>query len=340
MTIWEKLVKAQKKFENREPIGIDLPQKISNFFNSIKITWLHVFVFITAIMTVVFVATIFVMILLFFPNLFKTEVSFNGIGEKVSNKSSDDAKTNDDVAEKSPKATNENCNSIILKLQGPLVPHIGSNSSIFSSDEEQTSSEDICYEIEVADKDEKIKAIIVEVDSPGGIPLAAEEIEKCIGRSYKPVLAYVRSTGTSAAYWAITSADRIFASSLSDIGSIGVYISYLDNVKKNEMDGLKYHLYSTGKFKDMLSSDKPTTKEEEILIMEQLQSAHDIFVNAVSENRKIGIETVRKISDGRVFDGEQANLIGLIDQIGGLFEVKKYIENNYLDNSKIETCEW
>lgn len=233
----------------------------------------------------------------------------------------------------------ENCNSIIVKLQGPLVPHIGSNSSIFSSDEEQTSSEDICYKIATINEDEKIKAIIVEVDSPGGIPLAAEEIEKCIKRSQKPVLAYIRSSGTSAAYWSITSADRIFASSLSDIGSIGVYISYLDNVKKNEMDGLKYHLYSTGKFKDMFSSDKPTTKEEEKLIMEQLQSAHNIFMSAVSENRKIEMETVKKISDGRVFDGDQAALIGLIDQIGGLFEVKNYIEENYLFGSKIEACE-
>jgi len=177
------------------------------------------------------------------------------------------------------------------------------------------------------------------VDSPGGIPLAAEEIENCIERSYKPVLAYIRSSGTSAAYWSITSADRIFASALSDIGSIGVYLSYLDNIEKNKKEGLNYHLFSTGKFKDMLSPDKPVTQDEEKLIMSQLQSAHNIFVDAVSKNRNIEIETVKKMSDGRIFDGEQAVLIGLIDQIGGLVEVKEYIEKYYLDNSKIETCE-
>lgn len=368
MILWKKIVKKhkewQEKAKNRESFGIDLfqeninkfiKQKSSDFFeytkNIVKMKKFSLYI-ITIPLTIV----VAILILWLSPknntkqqeiqNTYQTkngeEIEWDDASQKFQDETLLKAeKVAKETAEKviEKNTVDENCNSIVVKLQGPLVPHIGPNSSIFSSDEEQTSSEDICYKIETINEDEKIEAIIVEVDSPGGIPLAAEEIEKCIKRSYKPVLAYIRSSGTSAAYWSITSADRIFASSLSDVGSIGVYISYLDNVKKNKMEGLEYHLYSTGKFKDMFSSDKPTTKEEEKLIMDQLQSAHNIFVTTVSENRKIETETVKKISDGRVFDGDQAALIGLIDQIGGLFEVKKYIEENYLDNSRIEVCE-
>lgn len=241
-----------------------------------------------------------------------------------------------DVNAPAEEATRVSCNTKSIALRGELTADM-------STGEEDlypaTGSLDVCQQIELADQDEMVQAIIMEVDSPGGSPFAAEEIEKCVKRANKPVVAYIRDAGTSAAYWSITSADKIFASALSRVGSIGVYISYLDDVKKNEIEGREYHLYSTGKFKDILSSEKPVTKEEEKLIMEELHNAHDIFVKTIAENRHISIETLNQISDGRVFNGEQAALMGLTDRVGGLHEVKEYLKERYLDGVEVVVCQ-
>lgn len=254
----------------------------------------------------------------------------DAIEQKLSTTEKSDEKNEESVAEE------RSCNTQIISLRGELTPYISTDPDALFL---ESGSLDICRNIERAEQDDMVKAIVMEVDSPGGNPFAAEEIEKCIKRSSKPVVAYIRDAGTSAAYWSITSADRIFASALSRVGSIGVYISYLDDVKKNKMEGREYHLYSTGKFKDILSSDKPVTHEEERLIMAELHNAHDIFVKTIAENRQIDMETLKKISDGRVFNGEQAALIGLTDEVGGLFEVAKYIEEKYLNGDAVVVCE-
>ncbi len=123
-------------------------------------------------------------------------------------------------------------------------------------DEETVGSSDIVWAIEDADYLENIKAIILEVDSLGGYPVAGEEISNALIRAKIPTVTLIRGYGVSAAYWASTGADVIFASALSDIGSIGVTASYLDNVRQNQIDGLNYNELNTGKYKDTLSPDK------------------------------------------------------------------------------------
>ncbi len=223
---------------------------------------------------------------------------------------------------------NDNCNVADIKLNGDLYSYISqadkNENGITIID--AVSSEDIVRSIEQAEENDNIKAIILEINSFGGRGVAAEEVANALKRAKKPTVAFVRENANSAAYWSATGADIIFASASSDIGNIGVTISYLDNAKKNETDGITFNQLSAGKFKDMFNSDKPLTDEERKLIERDLKILHENFIKAVAENRKMDIEKVRELADGSSMPGQMALENNLIDKIGGMNEVKEYLK--------------
>ena len=181
-----------------------------------------------------------------------------------------------------------------------------------------------------------IKAIVLEIDSPGGYPVAAEEVANALKRAKKPTIALIREYGTSGAYYAATGADVIFASQNSDIGSIGVTMSYLDHSKENEKDGLTYNQISAGKFKDSGDSNKSLTLEEKELFMRDINILHENFIEAVADNRNIDIEKVKLLADGSTMLGQMALENNLIDHIGGRYEVEEYLRKKIGGN--IEIC--
>jgi protease-4 len=269
---------------------------------------------------IVFIITIFFLIFYAFSLL------------DSSNKSSEESSLSD-----SDDTTNDNCSVAGINLHGMIVTYIPLHSesdTFFNYD--SVASENIIGAIKEANKDPKIKAIVVEVDSSGGFPVAGEEISDAIKNSEKPIMGLIRQTGASAAYWAISSADKIFASKNSDVGSIGVTSSYLSNVIKNNKDGYTYENLSAGKFKDSGNVDKPLTKEEKELFMRDINIVYENFVEVVSQNRKIPIEKVKDFADGSTVLGAKAKELGLIDEIGGINEVEKYLEE--IIGEKPEIC--
>src|SRR3989338_4251395 len=218
------------------------------------------------------------------------------------------------------------CNVLGINLHGQILTYIpvGAGDS-FMNENDLVSSDTVLFYIKQAKEDEEIKAILLEIDSPGGLPVAGEEIANALRSSSKPTVAFIRQTGMSAAYWAATGAGRIFASKNSDVGSIGVTTSYLDNVNKNQKEGLSFIQLSVGKYKDTGNPDKPLSQEEINLFMRDLNIVHQNFIEAVSKNRNLPIEEVRKIADGSSVLGQRAKELGLIDEIGSLPEVEKYL---------------
>lgn len=212
------------------------------------------------------------------------------------------------------------CNVSRIKLQGDICTYI------IEGESDASSSEDIVFAIEKAEQDNSIKAILLTIDSYGGIAVAGEEIANALKRTQKPTAVVIREAGASAAYWAATGADRIFASSSSDVGSIGVTMSYLDNTKKNEADGLTYNGLSAGKFKDTGNPDKILTEEEKQLLQRDIDIVYEKFISAVATNRNLDIEKVRTLADGSTMMGDAALANGLIDQIGGISEARKYLK--------------
>ena len=232
----------------------------------------------------------------------------------------------------------KSCNVSNIKLQGHLITYISNEGRNEYGDLlwDEIASEDIVRAIEEAEDDDDIKAIVLEIDSLGGHPVAAEEVANALKRAKKPTVALIRGYGLSAAYYSATGADIIFALQNSNVGSIGVSMSYLDNAKKNKEDGLTYNQISAGKFKDTGAYDKPLTSEEKELLMRDINILHENFIKAVADNRNIDIEKVRQLADGSDILGQMALENNLIDQIGGRYEVEEYLKEKL--GGEIEIC--
>jgi len=204
--------------------------------------------------------------------------------------------------------------------------------------EKSTPSETIVKWIKDADKDEKTKAILLEIDSPGGSPVATEEIATAVKNSNKTVVAVIRETGASGAFWVATAADYIFASKMSLTGSIGVVGSRLEFAGLLKDYNVTYRRLVAGQYKDAGSPWKTMSTEEEQLFQTMLDAIHVDFISAVAENRNLPVEKVKELATGFVFTGAQAKELGLIDAIGNKEDAIKYIENKL--NITAETYEF
>ena len=230
------------------------------------------------------------------------------------------------------------CNVQGMILRGDVVTYISPADYNDNGDVivDEQSSENIVGRIEDAEKDDDIKAIVLEIDSYGGAGVAGEEIANALKSAKKPTVALIRNGAASAAYWAATGASRIFASKNSDVGSIGVTMSYLDAVEQNKKEGYTYNSLSSGKFKDTGDPDKQLTPEEIKLIMRDVNIMHQNFIKDVSDNRKLSIEKVTSLADGSTMLGEAALKNGLIDQIGGQTGVNQYLKDKIGED--VEIC--
>jgi len=225
------------------------------------------------------------------------------------------------------------CNVAGINLHGDLYTYI-------TLDDEQydfASSEYIVSQLWEANELENIEVIILEIDSTGGLPVAAEEIYKQIQSMEKPVIALIRESGLSAAYYAASAADVIFASALSDVGSIGVTMSYTDESKFNKESGTTVNIISSGKFKDSGWEEKELTAEERALFQRDVDITHEHFVKAVADGRDMEIDEVRKLADGSSMLGEMALKAGLIDHIGNYDDVEDYIQKTY-NLDEVQSC--
>ncbi len=221
----------------------------------------------------------------------------------------------------------EDCNIYGINIHGDIVTY---NSHDSYNDQgqlkfDQISADEVTWYIKEAEDKENIKAIVLEVDSSGGSGEAGEEIMQALKRSKKPTVAFIRNRGLSAGYLLATGAQTIFASKFSDVGSIGVTQSYLQNTEKNKKDGYTYIDLSSGKYKDTGSPDRAITEDEKQIIMRDIKIGLDYFIKIVATNRNLDIEKVRKLADGSVVMGETALANGLIDKIGLLPDVENFL---------------
>jgi protease-4 len=200
---------------------------------------------------------------------------------------------------------------------------------------DQTASEDVTKAIRQASADPSIKAIVLEIDSPGGSPVGGEEMELALKHAQKPTVALIREEGDSAAYMTATGADIIFASVFSDVADIGITESYVDNSKQDVTNGLTFDQLSIGKYKDMFNPDKPLTADERTLAMKELQIGYENFVKIVAENRHMSIDNVTALANGASMTGEEGVQAGLIDKIGDVDDVRSYLTRQLKQNAVI-----
>ena len=172
--------------------------------------------------------------------------------------------------------------------------------------------------IKAAVKDESVKAIILDLDTPGGEVTASDEIYHELKLCDKPVVAMMNTMAASGGYYVACGANKIVANRSTLTGSIGVIISTVDVSGLLDWAKVKPEFYTSGKMKAMLNPALPTTEEEAKVVQTLVMDIYSDFAGIVSEARNIPLEKITKgeLGDGRVFDGKQALENGLVDELG------------------------
>lgn len=183
-----------------------------------------------------------------------------------------------------------------------------------------TNAKSVVKHLKEFRKDESVKAIVLRIDSPGGGVAPSQEIYNEVAKTalVKKVVASMGSVAASGGYYIAAGADHIMANPGTITGSIGVimeFVSVEDIIKKI---GLAAETIKSGPYKDIGSPLRKMAPEERILIQEFIDNVHRQFVDAVASERDIPMEKIESIADGRIFSGEQAKKLGLIDSLGGL----------------------
>jgi protease IV len=217
----------------------------------------------------------------------------------------------------------EHGNVAIIPVYGVIISG-ESNSYLGGS---YASSTEIIELIKKANRNPEIKAIILEINSPGGSAVASDEIGQALKEVNKTKVAWIREIGTSGGYWIASNCDHIVANRMSITGSIGVISSYLDFSGLINDYNVSYQRLVSGKYKDIGSPFRKLKTEEEEILQLQLNKVHDFFIQEISTNRNLPYEKTKELSTGLFFLGIEAKNFGLIDQLGGEKEVIEFIEN-------------
>ena len=234
------------------------------------------------------------------------------------------------------------CNIAVVPIVGDIttLPHPESDTTDSANQYPVAVVDDILNQLRRAESDPDIEGILVRIDSLGGTPVASEILANAIKALDLPVAALIREYGTSGGYLAATGADTIFASPLSDVGSIGITMSYVENVGKNTKDGLQYVQLSSAPFKDYGDPNKPLTVAERALFARDLKIYHEEFVRQVAANRNLPIEDVAKLADGSSMPGALALENHLIDALGNQAATRSWFAQQLgLTVPDIEFCE-
>ena len=222
-------------------------------------------------------------------------------------------------------------NTAVIKIKGPIM--VENTKTLFT---EGTSSTEIIRLLEKAEKNQNVKAILLDINSPGGSAVASDEIATKIKESNKTVIAWIRELGTSGAYWIASSSDKIIANKMSITGSIGVTASYLQFSGFLNDKNITYQRMVAGDYKDLGSPFKELTEEEKTLFQKQLDKIHDFFLEEIKENRNLDDSTIQNVKDGRFFLGFEAKELNLVDVLGGKKEVLQAIKKSINKTPELE----
>ena len=206
-----------------------------------------------------------------------------------------------------------NCNVAFMPIEGTILPFNGLVDVPLV-----ITPEEVENFVRNAENEEGIDAILVEINSPGGTPVASQRIAESLRGTSLPVVALIGDIAASGGYMVATAADHIVASPMSDVGSIGVNMSYVEESKKNEEEGLTYVQLTTGEFKDAGNPNRPLTEREREKFQDDLDIIHQEFVKMVADYRGLEIEKVEELADGSSMPGVRALENNLVDSLGGI----------------------
>jgi protease-4 len=181
--------------------------------------------------------------------------------------------------------------------------------------------DDLVRELRAHRENPQIKAVVIRINSPGGVVGPTQEIHQALMRvreAGKPVVASLGSVAASGGYYTAVAADRIFANPGTLTGSIGVIMQMANVENLFKKVGVDYVVVKAGSYKDLGNFSRPMTADERRVLQTLLDDVHAQFIDAVAQGRKLDRAEVVKFSDGRVFSGVQAKDLKMVDTLGSL----------------------
>lgn len=191
------------------------------------------------------------------------------------------------------------------------------------------ASSDIVEFIKEADKNQKVKVILLEINSPGGSAVASDEIASAIKLTSKPTVSLIREVGASGGYWIASATDHIVANRMSITGSIGVISSYLEFSGLMSEYGISYERLVAGENKDLGNPYSKLKTQERLILQSKLDKIHNFFIQEVAANRDLNLDKVKDLATGEFYLGIEAMNLGLVDQLGDKDTVEAYIKKTY-----------
>jgi protease-4 len=187
-----------------------------------------------------------------------------------------------------------------------------------------------------------VKAVVIAINSPGGTTAGGEELYEALNklRAKKPVVAYVKELGASAAYMTAIAADRIFVRRLSLVGSIGVLFQTYNAGKLMEIIGIGSDKVASGPLKAEPSLDHPMTPEVRAELQGLVDDSFSWFVDIVAERRGLTRAEVLPLADGRVLTGSQGITSKLVDEVGGEAEAIDWLVKNKGIKADLPVLTW
>lgn len=215
--------------------------------------------------------------------------------------------------------------SLVLKPQSPLL-RMQEGIGVIEVLGPIFSAEQTLQDLATFRNDRNIRAIVLRVDSPGGVVGASQEIFEEVKRTdaVKPVVVSLASVAASGGYYAALGGRYIVANPGTLTGSIGVIMKFANLEKLYTKIGYQSQVLKSGDLKDLGASDRPLTPQEKTILQAVIDDVHTQFIKAVSEGRGLPEEQVRALADGRIFSGAQARDLGLVDLLGNFTDAVEH----------------
>lgn len=171
--------------------------------------------------------------------------------------------------------------------------------------------------------DDSVKAVVLRINSPGGSVPATQELGveiKKVRATGKPVIVSMGDIAASGGYWLAALGDKVYANPSTLTGSIGVYMPYSNWEELYKKIGVRQEKIKSGPHKDILSPERDLKPEERAIIQTMVDDMYNQFVQVVAEGRKMDPARVRQLADGRIYTGNQAKELGLVDELGNFYD--------------------
>lgn len=212
----------------------------------------------------------------------------------------------------------------VINLNGMITDT--DEKSVFSLSDSSISS--TIKKLRKAAENSKIKAVLLRINSPGGTVATSQEINQAVTalREKKPVFATMGDVAASGGYYVACATDKIYANPGTLTGSIGVILNGMNFKGLADKLGVQPQVIKSGLFKDIASPYRPMTDEERKILQGLIDDSYDQFVHAVAAGRKMNVEAVKKIADGRIYSGRQAKANGLVDELGSYQDALKDLQ--------------